>query len=96
MKVETLASLESLQFMCCECAKILRYLVSRNPTYERNGHLVVGNAPGDIESEGPAIDWESGTDDDIVGENEPDDQPRGGPGQKNEAVLQRRLRSKAL
>ena len=78
VQTETLASLESLQFMCCECAKILRYLVSRNPTYERNRHLIVGDASTDTESEAATVDQETGTDDDLADGREPDDQPRGG------------------
>ena len=78
VQAETLATLESLQFMCCECSKILHYLVSRNSTYSRHERVAAGNASQESECEGTSVLQETGSEHDVADEPATAGQPRGG------------------
>ena len=89
VQAETLASLESLQFMCCECSKVLRYLVTRDPMYLRHrlvapgdaseGHECEadGDASEESESEGASVVREADSEHDVAEEPETAGRPRG-------------------
>ena len=78
VQAETLASLESLQFMCCECSKILSYLATRNSGYLRRGRVPAGDAGQDSESDGASVVWESGSEHDVAEGPAAAGQARGG------------------
>ena len=78
VQAETLASLESLQFMCCECSKILRYLVTRDPMYLRHRRVAAGDASQESECDGTSVLQETESEHDVADEPATAGQPRGG------------------
>ena len=64
--------------MCCECSKILSYLVTRNSGYLRRGRVPAGDAGQDSESDGASVVWESGSEHDVAEGPAAAGQARGG------------------